>query len=94
MPEQYCLPWFWNAKKKTCSSQHTSNNPENGRQLHQKGYLIIKYPLITKYTHQRRKLYMKKYFWLVSLLSNMYYMFIQSKIAQDDFYNLGKCFGT
>lgn len=67
MQEQYFLPWFWNAKKKTCSSQHTgtSNNPENGRQLHQKGYLIIKYPLITKYTHQRRKLYMKKYFWLV-----------------------------
>lgn len=65
MPEQHFLPWFWNAKKKNCSSQHTSNNPENGRQLHQKGYLIIKYPLITKYTHQRRKLYMKKDFWLV-----------------------------
>lgn len=44
--------------KKNCSSQHTSNNPENGRQLHQKGYLIIKYPLITKYIHQRRKVFL------------------------------------
>lgn len=62
MPEQYFLPWFWNAKKKTCSSQHTSNKPRKWETVAPKRLFNYKVPLDNKIYSSKKKTVYEKVF--------------------------------
>lgn len=62
MLEQYFLPWFWNATKKTCSSQHTSNKPRKWETVAPKRLFIYKVPLDNKIYSSKKKTVYEKVF--------------------------------